>query len=117
MLAMAVILLATILTLPPGDSNGILVVYSLWAAVAGLSFLAHATEAGIYYMVAAVLFAASIVMALTPQWAPLEIAFLMTANMTSQAIYLRGLTKERPAAKSGPISSASTVTQYPYTRL
>ena len=47
-----------------------------------------------YYMVGGVLFCVSILMALTPTWAPLEVAFFMSANMFSQAIYLRSLTKQ-----------------------
>jgi serine/threonine protein kinase len=108
LLAMGFILLAVVLSLPADHWNGILIVYSLWAATAALSFLAHATEAGIYYMVAAVLFGASILMALTPGWAPLEIALLMTGNMTVQAIYLRGLTAERHTPASGPLGPKAT---------
>jgi hypothetical protein len=58
-----------------------------------------------------VLFIGSIVMAITPTWAPLEIAVLMTANMTGQAVYLRGLTKEPAASARGALASASTITQ------
>jgi hypothetical protein len=74
-----------------------------------LTFLAHATEAGIYYMTAATLFAGAIVMALTPQWAPLEVALLMSANLTVQAIYLRNLTKDKPPTAAGPLGGATTV--------
>jgi len=111
--AMAVILLATIVSLPANNWNGILIVYSYWAATAALSFLAHATEAGMYYIMAAVLFLAAIVMALTPEWAPLEVACLMSANMTAQAIYLRGRTKERPLGTGATLASASTLAQEP----
>ena len=113
LVAMGVILLAVVLNLPAGQTEGILLVYSLWAVTAALSFLAHATEAGMYYMIAAALFAGSIVMAITPQWAPLEVAFLMTANLTGQAIYLRRLTGERPAPTGGALGGATTVKTEP----
>jgi serine/threonine protein kinase len=96
MIAMAVILLAVVLQTPRGNPRALLMVYPLWAATAASSFLAHATEAGMYYMVAAVLFGVALLMALTPSWAPLELAFFMSANMTAQALYLRKLTQ--PAA-------------------
>jgi eukaryotic-like serine/threonine-protein kinase len=93
---------------PLGNRELILMVYPLWATIAGLSFLAHATEAGIYYMIGGVLFACAILMALTPYWAPLEVAFLMTTNMTFQAIYLRRLSVEPPPP--GPLGAHAATT-------
>lgn len=97
MVAMAVVLFVVMLATPRDQPQMLLIVYPLFAVTAAISFLAHATEAGMYYMVGAVLFCVAILMALTPTWAPLEVAFFMTANMLSQALYLRGLTKHAPA--------------------
>jgi serine/threonine protein kinase len=101
LLAVALTLFVVLVFAPRGDPMMVLMVYPLWAAITGISFFAHATEAGIYYLIGCLLFAGAIVMALTPYWAPLEVAFLMTANMTFQAIYLRRLSRETPAAKGG----------------
>src|SRR5262245_665030 len=77
LIAMAVMLLV-VLTAPLDNSQAVLMVYPLWATAAAMSFLAHATEAGIYYMIGGILFTCAIVMALTPHWAPLEVGLLMT---------------------------------------
>jgi hypothetical protein len=100
MVAMAVVLFVVMLATPRDQPQMLLIVYPLFAVTAAISFLAHATEAGMYYMVGAVLFCVAILMALTPMWAPLEVAFFMTGNMLSQALYLRGLTKHSPADAS-----------------
>ena len=113
LVAISVMLLATVINMTPGKPEAILVVYSYWAATAGLTFLAHATEAGIYYMAAAMLFAGAILMALTPQWAPLEVAFLMSANLTAQAIYLRRLTGDPPLPSAAARGGATTVKTEP----
>ena len=50
-------------------------------------------------------------MALTPTWAPLEVGFLMTLNLTLQGLYLRRTTAE-PAAKGESrlrVANATTV--------
>lgn len=94
MIAMAVILFVVWVATPPDKPQLLLMSYPLLAATAAMSFLAHATEAGMYYMVAGVLFCVAIIMALTPNWAPLEVAFFMSANMSAQAFYLRSLTKQ-----------------------
>jgi len=87
----------------------LLMVYPLWATTAAMSFLAHATEAGMYYMVGGVLFCVAILMAFTPMWAPLEVAFFMTANMATQALYLRRLTREPPAgSRARSLATATT---------
>jgi eukaryotic-like serine/threonine-protein kinase len=111
LVAMAVILLVVLVATPRGSPERLLMVYPLWAATAAVSFLAHATEAGMYYMVGGILFGVAVLMALTPTWAPLEVAFFMTLNMTSQAVYLRRLTRERASTgqQQLPISTASTV--------
>src|SRR5262249_13161785 len=88
----------------------LLMVYPLWATVAAMSFLAHATEAGMYYVVAGVLFCVAILMALTPTWAPLEVAFFMSGNMTMQALYLRRLSEEtRLKSPIVPAAGSTTV--------
>jgi hypothetical protein len=90
--------------------RALLMVYPFWAATAAMSFLAHATEAGMYYMIGGILFAVSILLAVTPTWAPLEVAFVMTVNMTAQALYLRGQSKQPPAGTSGPLGAAAATT-------
>ncbi len=97
LLAMAVILFVVLVSLPLEDPQIVLMVYPLWATIAAMSFLAHATEAGIYYMVGGLLFLVAVGMALALHWAPLVVAFVMTANMTAQAFYLRRLSIEPPA--------------------
>jgi eukaryotic-like serine/threonine-protein kinase len=111
MIAMLVILFAVYAATPRERPEMLLMVYPLWATTAAMSFLAHATEAGMYYMVGAVLFCVAILTALTPSWAPLEVAFFMTANLTSQALYLRSLTREGGVQNrtSSSLASASTV--------
>jgi eukaryotic-like serine/threonine-protein kinase len=89
MAAMATTLLVVFVSVPPEDPQLLLIVYPLWASIAAMSFLAHATEAGIYYMVGGLLFLVAIVMALALHWAPLIVACVMTANMAVQAYYLR----------------------------
>jgi serine/threonine protein kinase len=108
MIAMAVILFVVALITPRDKPQMLLTVYPLWATTAAMSFLAHATEAGMYYMVGAFLFCMAILMALTPQWAPLEVAIFMTANMATQALYLRKLTRPAPAPSSALLAAAAT---------
>src|SRR6185436_20922414 len=109
LVAMAVMLLVVVLAAWGNKPETLLMVYPLWAASAAMSFLAHATEAGMYYMVAAIIFGVAILMAFTPYAAPLELAFFMTANMTVQAIYLGNLTQE-PAGAGGALRVASATT-------
>jgi serine/threonine protein kinase len=101
MVAMGVVLFVAFMFVPREQPEMLLMVYPLFAVTAAMSFLAHATEAGIYYMVAAVLFCVAILTAFTPQWAPLEVAFFMTGNMTFQSLYLRRLTRPAAASTSG----------------
>lgn len=110
MVAMLVILLVVYWGTPRDQPERLLMVYPLWAATAAMSFLSHATEAGMYYMVGAILFCVAILMAVTPSWAPLEVAFFMTANMTSQALYLRNLTGEGGIANAARPSRGAAST-------
>ena len=73
-----------------------------------MSFLAHATEAGLYYIVSSILFCVAILMALTPTWAPLEVAFFMSANMMTQAVYLRRLSEKSRLPTAAAVGSGST---------
>lgn len=114
-IAMAVLLVAVLIAVPSAEPEQRLMIYSIWAATAALSFLSHAVEAGFYYVVSGVMFAMSIVLALTPTWAPLEVAFFMTCNMLVQAIYLRRRSTE-PAHSSGSsfaIAAATTAVTPP----
>jgi hypothetical protein len=99
-----------ILVKPPGDDRMLLMVYSLWAIVAAISFLAHATEAGMYYMVAGALLVVSVVMALTPNWAPLEVAVFMSLNLTLQGLYLRRTTGEMADQRDSRLRVATATT-------
>jgi hypothetical protein len=107
--SMAVMLLVVAVSIPPSRPDLLLMVYSLWAAAAAMNFLAHATEAGIYYMVAAMAFCLSILMAITPYWAPLEVAVFMSANMAVQALYLRKHTQQPAAGTPVGVNSATTI--------
>jgi serine/threonine protein kinase len=109
MVAMLVMLLVVILLTPRDKPETLLMVYPLWAATAASTFLAHATEAGVFYMVGAVLFAVSILMAFTPRWAPLEVAFFMSLNMTIQALYLRRVSQPTPQTPQSKLLSATTI--------
>jgi eukaryotic-like serine/threonine-protein kinase len=109
MFAMSMILLVVVVATPRDKPQTLLMVYPLWATTTALSFLAHATEAGMYYVVGAVLFGVAVLMALTPQWAPLEVAFFMSANMTIQALYLRKLTQQPMPDASRSLAGVTTV--------
>jgi serine/threonine protein kinase len=102
--AMAVLLAVVLIAVPADHPEQRLMVYSIWAAAAALSFLSHAVEAGFYYVISGVLFAFAIVLALTPTWAPLEIALFMTGNMLLQGTFLR-----RSAEPSHWIGSATSI--------
>jgi serine/threonine protein kinase len=106
-LGMAVALAIVLLSVP-ANSVYVLMIYPIWAIIAAISFLAHATEAGMYYPVAALMCLGAIVVALTPTWAPLEVALFMSANALAQAIYLRRMSKEQPASSQGRIGAAPT---------
>lgn len=110
MIAMGMMLLAVVVSVPADRPEVLLMVYSLWAATAGLSFLAHATEAGMYYMIAAVLFCMSALLAITPYYAPLEVAALMSINLTAQGLYLRSLTREPPGEGQNRLGVHATTT-------
>lgn len=112
-IAMAVLLAAVLIVVPADQPQLRLMVYSLWAAGAGLSFLSHAVEAGFYYIVSGIMFCMSIVMALTPTWAPLEVAFLMTINMGLQGFFLRRVSNETGYDPSTREKIASATTMVP----
>lgn len=86
--------LAIVLVSVPLDSPYVLMVYPIWATISAMCFLAHATEVGMYFLVGAFLCFAAVVMALTPTWAPLEVALFITINAVGQGIYLRRLSRE-----------------------
>ncbi len=112
MLAVLVELLVVVLLTPSDKPETLLMVYPLWAATAAGTFLAHATEAGVFYMVGLVLFCVAVLMAFTPRWAPLEVAFFMSLNMTIQAIYLRRVSQPAPqSAKTKLLAAAATTVQ------
>jgi hypothetical protein len=110
MIAMLVELLVVVLLTPRDKPETLLMVYPLWAATAASTFLAHATEAGVFYMVGLVLFSVAVLMAFTPRWAPLEVAFFMSLNMTIQALYLRRLSQPTPQTAASKFLSAAPTT-------
>jgi hypothetical protein len=97
LLAVGVVLAVVVISVPSDRPELLLMVYSLWAITAGLSFLAHATEAGMYYVITAIMFCVSVLFALTPYYAPLEVAVLMSANMAAQGLYMSRLGIESEA--------------------
>jgi hypothetical protein len=110
MVSMLVILFAVWYAVGKDDPDKLLLVYPLWATTAAMSFLAHATEAGIYLIVAAVAFGMSVLMALTPSWAPLEVALFMSANMAAQGLYLHRQSRRPSEDKTGVIGAAAATT-------
>ncbi len=100
--------LAIVLVSVPAHSMYVLMVYPIWAIVSAMCFVAHATEAGMYFVVGVFLCVAAVIMVLTPTWAPLEVAVFMSANALAQAIYLRRLSNQPAETASGPIGSAPT---------
>jgi eukaryotic-like serine/threonine-protein kinase len=109
--AMAVLLAAVLIAIPADQPEQRLMIYSIWAAAAALSFLSHAVEAGFYYVVAGIMFCMSIVLAFTPTWAPLEVACLMTLNMGLQGLLLRRVSNEPgyELATREKIAAATTI--------
>ena len=107
--AMAVLLAVVLITVPNDRPNLRLMVYGLWAGAAALSFLSHAVEAGFYYVIGGVMFVMAIVFALTPMWAPLEVATLMTCNMLLQGLYLRSQRREPYATTDDRVAAATTM--------
>ncbi|QDU30156.1 Serine/threonine-protein kinase PknB [Anatilimnocola aggregata] len=109
--AMGVILAIVLLGMRHEKPESMLIIYAMWAVAAALSFLSHAVEAGIYYMIGGAMLVMAIVFALTPTWAPLEVAVLMSANMLFQGLYLRTQSRESgddPVA-SEKIAAATTM--------
>ena len=49
------------------------------------------------------------IMALTPTWAPLEVAVFMTVNALAQAIYLRRLSNTLAGSTDSKLGSAPTI--------
>jgi serine/threonine protein kinase len=103
-----VLTLVVVLLFVPANSRYVLMIYPIWAIVSAMCFLAHATEAGMYFLVALLLLVAAVIMALTPTWAPLEVAVFMTVNALAQAIYLRRLSNKVPEGSDSRLGSAST---------
>jgi serine/threonine protein kinase len=116
LISMGVVLGAVLIAVPADRPQQILMVYSLWVIAAALSFLAHAAEAGVYYVIGGAMFVMSFVFALTPTWAPLEVVFLMTANMTFQGFYLRGRSTDNVVATATQERVAAASTVVPPTR-
>jgi len=110
MIAIGMILLVVLVSMPADRPQVLLMVYALWAATAGLSFLAHAVEAGMYYMIAAILFCVSGLLAFTPYYAPLEVAAIMSVNLMAQGLYLRRLTAERPEGSQNRLGAHTATT-------
>jgi serine/threonine protein kinase len=100
--------LGVVLVAVPTQSLYVLLVYPIWAIVSAMCFVAHATEAGMYFVVGIFLCLAAIVMALTPTWAPLEVAVFMSANALAQAPYLRKLSGQRTEPRDARIGTAQT---------
>jgi eukaryotic-like serine/threonine-protein kinase len=109
LVSMIVVLFAVWYAVGRHDPSKLLLAYPLWATIAAMNFLAHATEAGIYFMVAALAFGLAVLMALTPTWAPLEVALFMSANMAAQGMYLRR-TSQRPGAEKTSLIGAAAAT-------
>jgi hypothetical protein len=100
--------LGIVLVSVPLDSPYVLLVYPLWATISAMCFMAHATEVGMYFLVGAFLCLAAIIMAITPTWAPLEVAVFITINAIGQGIYLRRLSSQQPPAGDSRLGASPT---------
>ncbi len=67
--------------------------YPVWALVAGHTFFALGSSAGMLYVTGVACFALAALMTFAPSWSPVGVAVLMTANMTAQGLFLRRLGK------------------------
>jgi len=103
-----VLALAIVLVSVPLDSPYIVMVYPIWATVSAMCFLAHATEVGMYFVVGAFLCVAAVIMALTPAWAPLEVALFITINAIGQGLYLRRLSAQQAPATDSRLGGSPT---------
>jgi serine/threonine protein kinase len=111
LISIGVVLAVVLLVVPADQPNLRLIVYPLWAICASLGFLAHAVEAGFYYVVGAAMFFIAILLALTPTWAPLEVSLFMSCNMFLQGVYLRRQSGEPTytATANAEVAAATTV--------
>jgi serine/threonine protein kinase len=67
----------------------LLLVYPFWQLLTALVFVACADLFGLYHLVGGVIFAAAVLSALVPSWAPLLLATLASVNMTWQGLFFR----------------------------
>jgi serine/threonine-protein kinase len=76
---------------PPREPADFFIVYPLWLAIGGLTFMALASEAGTFYVISACCYSMAALMLLQPEWSPFVVALLITANMLMQGLMLRRL--------------------------
>ncbi len=76
---------------PGHDLSEFLVVYPLWIFLDGNFCCMEGSEAGIGYLEALIHYAAALLGALVPTWAPLMLGVLMSGQMLVDGLYLRRL--------------------------
>jgi serine/threonine-protein kinase len=79
---------------PPREPADFFVVYPLWLAIGGLTFMALASDAGTFYVISACCYSMAALMLLQPEWSPFVVALLITANMLMQGLMLRRLGRQ-----------------------
>lgn len=77
------------------------VVYPIWLTQVGGTFFTFAASAGFLYVTGSACFILAVILVFIPEYAPLLVGFLMSANMASHGLFLRRLAKEA-AAESAP---------------
>jgi serine/threonine-protein kinase len=89
MIGLWLILMVSLRMAATDRPSDLLFVYPLWAILAGTTFFALASNAGLFYGIGLICFGVAIVMTLEPFWAPLEVGLLMTFNLTALGLFLR----------------------------
>jgi hypothetical protein len=85
------LLLAPLLVWLVVGFDQLLLVYPVWQLLAGLALFALADLLGFYHLVGGVIFAASLLSALAPAWAPLILGTLASLSMAFQGLFFRSV--------------------------
>jgi serine/threonine protein kinase len=110
MTALALVPFVVVVVAPLRQPNDLLLIYPLWAILAGLTFFAQGVNAGIMYLVGGGCFGLALLTTWEPTWAPVEVGAFMSTNLTVQGLFLRRLGRESLAEKPPASRSVSTVT-------
>jgi predicted Ser/Thr protein kinase len=91
------------LTAPPDRPDHLLLAFPLWMALNGLTYAAHATDAGVMYVLSAFAFAAALLAAWLLPWSPLINGVFISLNLVliSGFLWLTGR-EEKPPPPASP---------------